>query len=279
MENSNNESSLKKFSGKNADYPHWKREFMGIMRIKRLEKLMNPEYQKTKIEKEIEPEEEKNQDLYAYTIRAVDRNTGDAIESGAKYGDGIGAWRIIRSLYESTDRVSRAALRKILLEVKLDENLDVEKYLTNIHQITRQLNNAEPGSVKEEKQIGYVLGGLPDSMIPWVLTKNTAKITLAELESELRANVKLLSSRKKESEENGAFFGRDKKKKSNNFKGKRAQKDSKNEDWKKDMTCYKCEQKGHIKRDCKNKRKIETSNNNNDAASSFFTEDKDEQRS
>ncbi len=77
--------------------------------------------------------------LHSYILLAVDERTADAIEVSVAPGDGLGAWKAVRALYERTDTLCMANARAELGRTRLEEGGDIEAYLSAIHRLKAEI--------------------------------------------------------------------------------------------------------------------------------------------
>jgi hypothetical protein len=172
------ENKIKKFTGLQADYPSWKREFTAKMIIKELGDFMidphpNPPAQNAAADV-VRAHNKKMAKLHSYVLLAVDERTADAIDLTVQPGDGLGAWKAVRALFERTDALRMANARAELGRCRLEEGGDIEVYLSSIHRLKNEIRGGEgPGAITDVAVISAILAGLPSSYEQWVYGKST----------------------------------------------------------------------------------------------------------
>src|SRR5439155_27174855 len=121
------------------------------------------------------------------------RNIQNILQVKVTRGDALGAWFILKDLFEQKDYLRLTNLRNEFNAVRLtDCNLNVDFYLARIHLLEQQIKDAsrDANSITEDAVISAILSGLPSTYKPWVLNKSCQKgLNLHTLESELRAMI------------------------------------------------------------------------------------------
>ncbi len=101
------ETKVKKFSGKHEDYSSWKRDFVQKMGIKDLSDFMmdphpNPPAQNAAADV-IRAHNKKLAKLYNYILLAIDDKTAESIELSVPIGNGLEAWKAVLAKFERRD--------------------------------------------------------------------------------------------------------------------------------------------------------------------------------
>jgi len=186
------DTKVKRFSGKPEDYTLWKREFLAKLTIRDLAKYLQSPFPGVVDPKDnvaVASHIRKLGKTYSYIMLAVDERTADAIEVSTKLGDAPTAWKVVRDLFERTDTLSMANARAELYKTKLEEEGDIEEYLSSIHKLKNQIRAGEgQDAITDGAVISVILSGLPSSFRQWVYAKNAiSNPKLSDIERELRA--------------------------------------------------------------------------------------------
>ncbi len=187
------EIKIKRFSGKEEDFPNWKREFKFILQSKGLDFYLDEDDLQQAIADKIVTKDkslEMNRQLYAALCLSLDNTTVDKLELRCR-NDGLTGWNELLKIFEKKNLLKINQVRNKLTSTILQEDGDVEIYVNNILTYIQQLNDFGE-KIPESSIISIILGGLPESLKHWVFYKNSENkkkaLTLPEVIDELIDN-------------------------------------------------------------------------------------------
>ena len=220
------------FDGDESKYELWETRFLGYLQTLKLKKIILPS--------EEEPDEGKNEECYAELIQLLDDTSLSLVMRDAA-GDGRKALKILQDHYASQGKPRIIALYTELTSLVKGANETVTEYLIRAERSITALKNAKE-TLSDGLVIAMLLKGLPDSYKPFAVhvTQSTNAINFATFKSLLKSY-----------EETEKF-----KTKTKTDQVMKA--DSPVAPLSNSLTCYGCGRKGHILKDCPDKRKEET---------------------
>ena len=175
--------TLKKFSGSQADYLVWRRQFNATMVLKELGYISSAkklpigkdQTEKAKIDSD-------NLKIYSYLCLTLDQQNAAQIELKCSQ-DGWAALQQISAKYEQ-----KSILHSVNLKTELGEKGgDMEQYLLAIRLKVNQINEIEGGTFSEPAIIATIFTGLPESFQQWVFSTTAMKPNLSDVEEQLRS--------------------------------------------------------------------------------------------
>ena len=128
-------------------------------------------------------EKKSNRQLYGYLTLLLDDDTNRMLNAECKY-DGVRAWNLVCQRYNSVHSLNMKKIRKELLNMKLEENQDLNKYVDKISELVTMLRNGGK-KIEDEDICDIIIAGLPDSyeqfITMYTFTDNTSLEKLKEL--------------------------------------------------------------------------------------------------
>jgi hypothetical protein len=161
-------------------------------------------------------------------------------------------WKTLEDLYMSKSLTNRLYLKKQLYELKMDDDIDVRDHLNKFNKCVTELLNVDVKIEDEDKAI-MLLSSLPKSYETLVTTLLVGKSTLTvnEVSTALleTANMKKPSGNVNGDQvlltTSGNRYGRGESRGRNYGQRDRSQSRPR-----RDVECYYCHKKGHVRRDC-----------------------------
>lgn len=161
---------IRKFSGRTEDFSAWRREFIAVMVLKKHIGLLK-EKTKANAQKTFQNDfDDLNNEIYSLLIRALDNQNGAWLETKCE-SDGYTAWKFLLEKYDRRDPIKAASLRIELANIKMEEDGDIEDYLTEIKRLAYLISEGEGKQIQEEVICATIINGLPLSYESWIIEK------------------------------------------------------------------------------------------------------------
>src|SRR5271168_3398649 len=160
-------------------------------------------------------------------------------------------WDAVRDQREKKSRMVTVDLRRKLQAEKCPESGDLRAHLNKLQAMREDLASMG-GSINDEDFTSIVLGSIPQSYDPYIaaitatsslLDKTLSSTNLIDAIRDKADRRTIENQKAKKDEQDAAFVAGQ-----STGKGKKGGEGSKNS--KKNLKCYNCQKKGHLKKDC-----------------------------
>lgn len=161
MSDSVKEYPAKIFSGKEEDFPDWKRYFVDRMIAKNFaDWVLKDNLTRPNAEAAADIFDQKNLKFYSYVSLALDDTTARDMLAENATRNGFAAWKWLLGKYEKTDINTLDDLESKLKKLKLKDFADLKDYLTEVRAVARKIKSLFPAEMNDLKELRAILKGL-----------------------------------------------------------------------------------------------------------------------
>jgi hypothetical protein len=182
------------FSENPSDFQEWKLHFITGIGLRKLRHMLDPE-NPTKCPPSLDPTnrdrnytskwetehganyrkwKDDSEQIYHLLMASCGINISRSINEEIRNFDGVAAWNLLVSRYETKDNLRIIHYIRELTHIRYEENSDVDIYLNTVDKLIRLIRGAtSQKTIPDSLKVGFIYAGLPDSMLDWIATRTS----------------------------------------------------------------------------------------------------------